>query len=351
MPRVLVTGGAGYIGSHTLVELLGDGFDAVSIDSHVRSGPMTMEWVRRITGTRVFNHEVDLRDLSATEEAVASAGEIDAVIHFAALKSVPESVRAPLLYFENNIVSLVNILRAVEKHRIKHFVFSSSCSVYGNIATLPVTEETELGQAESPYARTKQMGERMLDDLSVTGATSFISLRYFNPVGAHESGLLGEVPFGGPENLVPAITQTGIGKRDQLVVYGTDYPTRDGTCVRDYVHVTDIARAHVDAVRYLLEGRNERGHEIFNLGSGEGITVLEAITAFERATGVRLRYRIGPRRPGDVDAIYTDNTKAREKLGWQPQRDVDAMMSTAWTWEQKLAGLGDGERVGRQLQD
>jgi UDP-glucose 4-epimerase len=354
VPRVLVTGGAGYIGSHTLVELVSDGFEAVSIDSHVRSGPVTMEGIRRITGTRVFNHEVDLRDLAATEKAVASAGEhggIDAVIHFAALKSVPESVREPLLYFDNNIVSLVNILKAAEKHKIKHFVFSSSCSVYGNIATLPVTEETPLGEPESPYARTKQMGERMLQDLSVTGSASFISLRYFNPVGAHESGLLGEIPFGGPENLVPAITQTGIGKRDQLVVYGTDYPTRDGTCVRDYVHVTDIARAHVDAVRYLLEGRNERGHEVFNLGSGVGVTVLEAITAFERATGVRLRYRIGPRRPGDVDAIYTETTKAREKLGWQPQRDVNVMMSSAWTWEQKLAAQGDGEPVGRQLQD
>jgi UDP-glucose 4-epimerase len=350
MARVLVTGGAGYIGSHTLVELLGHGFEAVSIDSYVRSGPMAIAGVRTITGTDVVNHQIDLRDPVATERVVGSVGPIDALIHFAALKSVPESVRDPLLYFENNIVSLVNILRAVQKHGIQHFVFSSSCSVYGNIADLPVTEETTLREAESPYARTKQMGESILQDLSRNEGISFVSLRYFNPVGAHESGLLGEIPFGGPENLVPAITQTGIGKRDQLMVYGDDYPTRDGTCVRDYVHVSDIARAHVDAVRYLLERRTKRGHEIFNLGSGIGITVLEAIAAFERETGVRLRYRIGPRRPGDVDAIYAENAKAREKLGWQPRRDVSVMMSTAWAWEQKLASQDHAGPDRHQLQ-
>jgi UDP-glucose 4-epimerase len=351
MPKVLVTGGSGYIGSHTLVELIGDGFEALSIDNHVRSRGSAIEGVRAVTGQNVINHEVDLRDLGATEAVFASAGVIDAVIHFAAFKSVPESVREPLLYFENNIGSLVNVLRASQKYGVRHFVFSSSCSVYGNIARLPVTEETELQEPESPYARTKQMGEAILEDLSRASQTSFISLRYFNPVGAHESGLLGEVPFGGPENLVPAITQTGIGKREQLVVYGGDYNTRDGTCLRDYVHVSDIARAHVDAVRYLMEGRNEHGHEIFNLGSGIGVTVLEAIAAFERATGVALDYRIGPRRAGDVEAIYAENTKAREKLGWHPGRDVNVMMSTAWAWERKLAER-HGVRADRgQLQD
>ena len=206
-------------------------------------------------------------------------------------------------------------------------------------------------QPESPYARTKQIGEQMLQDIARVSRTTFISLRYFNPVGAHESGLLGEMPFGGPENLVPAITQTGIGRRGQLVVYGGDYATRDGTCLRDYVHVSDIARAHVDAVRYLMDGRNEHGHEIFNLGSGIGVTVLEAIAAFERATGVALDYRIGPRRPGDVEAIYAENTRARERFGWRPERDVNVMMSTAWAWEQKLAERAGVHANGGQLQD
>jgi UDP-glucose 4-epimerase len=351
MARVLVTGGSGYIGSHTLVELVRDGFEALSIDNYVRSRPSALDGVRSITGRDVVNHDVDLRDFAATDEVFVSAGPIDAVIHFAAFKSVPESVREPLLYFENNLGSLVNVLRAVQKHGVPHFVFSSSCSVYGNIATLPVTEDTELQVAESPYARTKQIGEQMLDDVARVSSSTFISLRYFNPVGAHEPALLGEMPFGGPENLVPAITQTGIGKRGPLVVYGGDYNTRDGTCLRDYVHVSDIARAHVDAVRYLMDRRNEHGHEIFNLGSGLGVTVLEAIAAFERATGVALNYRVGPRRPGDVEAIYAENTKARERLGWRPERDVNQMMSTAWAWERKLAEQS-GAPVGRgQLQD
>ena len=351
MARVLVTGGSGYIGSHTLVELIADGFEALSVDNGIRSHVSAIDGVRAITGRDVTNHDVDLRDFAATDDVFASAGPIDAVIHFAAFKSVPESVREPLLYFENNIGSLVNVLRAVQKHSVPHVVFSSSCSVYGNIAKLPVTEDTSLQEPESPYARTKQIGEQMLQDIARVSRTTFISLRYFNPVGAHESGLLGEMPFGGPENLVPAITQTGIGRRGQLVVYGGDYATRDGTCLRDYVHVSDIARAHVDAVRYLMDGRNEHGHEIFNLGSGIGVTVLEAIAAFERATGVALDYRIGPRRPGDVEAIYAENTRARERFGWRPERDVNMMMSTAWAWEQKLAERAGAHANGGQPQD
>jgi len=334
---VLVTGGCGYIGSHTLVELIVDGIDAVSLDNNVRSDPSSMDGVRAITGRDVANWRIDLRDAEATEAAFASIGGIDAVIHFAAFKSVGESVREPLLYYENNIRSLVNVLRAADRYDVHHVVFSSSCSVYGNVKQLPVTEDTVLGEAESPYARTKQIGEKVLEDLSRVSKGNFVSLRYFNPVGAHASGQLGEVPVGGPENLVPVITQTAIGVRDQLVVFGDDYNTRDGTCVRDYIHVSDIGRAHVDAVRYLLEGRNERNFEVFNLGSGVGYTVLEAIGAFERTTGVRLNYRIGPRRPGDVEAIYSENTRARRTLGWRPARSVDEMMATAWAWEQKLA--------------
>jgi UDP-glucose 4-epimerase len=353
MPTVVVTGGCGYIGSHTLVELIDGGFGAVSIDNNVRSTPASLEGVRAITGRDVINYPVDLRDQAATDAVfdalAASVGSIHAVIHFAAFKSVPESVREPLLYYENNIRSLVNVLRAAEKHDVPHFVFSSSCSVYGNIATLPVTEDAPLHEAESPYARTKQIGEQILQDLSKVSRANVLTLRYFNPVGAHESALVGEVPYGGPENLVPAITQTGIGKRDQLVVYGIDYRTRDGTCVRDYVHVSDIARAHVDAVRYLTEGRNESNYEVFNLGSGTGVTVLEAIAAFERASGVALNVRMGPRRPGDVEAIYAENRKARERLGWRPSRDVNVMMSTAWAWEQKLAERQD-RHAPRHLQ-
>jgi UDP-glucose 4-epimerase len=337
MTRVLVTGGCGYIGSHTLVELIEDGIDAVSLDNNVRSDPSSMDGVRAITGHDVDNWQVDLRDEEATDATFAAIGGIDAVIHFAAFKSVGESVREPLLYYDNNVRSLVNVLRSAERHGARHVVFSSSCSVYGNVDTLPVTEETALGEAESPYARTKQIGEKILQDLARVSPTNFVSLRYFNPVGAHDSALLGEVPVGGPENLVPVITQTAIGKRDQLLVFGDDYGTRDGTCVRDYIHVSDVGRAHVDAVRYLLEGRNAHNWEVFNLGSGVGVTVLEAIAAFERTTGVRLNYRVGPRRPGDVEAIYAENTRAREVLGWRPARDVNTMMATAWAWERKLA--------------
>lgn len=337
MAKVLVTGGCGYIGSHTLVELIGGGFEAVSIDNNARSSPASLDGVRAITGRRVINHHVDLRDLHSTDAAFGGIGAIDAVIHFAAFKSVPESVTNPLMYYDNNIRSLVNVLQCVEKHEVPNVVFSSSCSVYGNIATLPVTEETPLEEAESPYARTKQIGEKILLDCSKRSPANFVSLRYFNPVGAHESALVGEVPHGRPENLVPAITQTGIGKRDQLVVHGDDYGTRDGTCIRDYVHVTDIACAHVNAVRYLIDKRSDSNHEVFNLGSGIGVTVLEAIGAFERASGVSLDYRIGPRRAGDVEAIYAENVKARDRFGWRPERDVNAMMASAWAWERRLA--------------
>jgi UDP-glucose 4-epimerase len=342
--RVLVTGGCGYIGSHTLVELIAAGYDPVSIDDNSRSSESILAGVQKVTGKRVKNHRVDLRSAPQTGACFSENRDAVAVIHFAAYKTVPESVAKPLLYYDNNINSLLNVLQCTDECNIPCFIFSSSCAVYGNPKGLLVTEDTLFGEAESPYARTKQMGEQIIQDFSKVSRASFVSLRYFNPAGAHPSGEIGEVPFGEPDNLVPPITRTAIGKLPELVVHGNDYDTREGTCNRDYIHVCDIARAHVLAIDYLRRtgvGRPESGrHELFNLGSGTGTTVLEAIRAFQRATGRKLNYRIGPRRPGDVEAIYANNEKATAKLGWQLRFDTDEMMRTAWLWEQKLAGPG-----------
>ena len=276
-----------------------------------------------------------------TEAAFAENRDASAVIHFAAYKTVPESVAKPLLYYDNNMNSLLSVLACADKYRIPNFIFSSSCSVYGNASELPVTEETPFGEPECPYARTKQMGEHVIQDFAKVSKSSFASLRYFNPVGAHPSCEIGEVPYGEPDNLVPRITRTAIGRQTEMVVHGNDYDTRDGTCIRDYVHVSDIARAHVLAIQYLQktgDGSRETGKaEVLNLGSGTGTTVLEAIGAFERATGRKLNYRIGQRRPGDAAAVYSDNRKAEALLGWRPDRGIDEMMRTAWQWELVVA--------------
>jgi UDP-glucose 4-epimerase len=340
MPEVLVTGGCGYIGSHTLVELIAAGYDPVSIDDNSRSGEGVLDGLERITARRVRNHKVDLRNAPLTAAVFAEHRDAAAVIHFAAYKTVPESVARPLLYYDNNINSLLNVLVGTEKYSIPYFIFSSSCSVYGNAKQLPVTEETPFGEPECPYARTKQVGEHIVRDVARVSKTSFMSLRYFNPVGAHPSGEIGEVPYGEPDNLVPRITRTAIGTLPELVVHGNDYNTRDGTCIRDYVHVSDIARAHVLAINYLLESAIQgpsAAVQTLNLGSGAGTTVLEAITAFERTAGRRLDYRIGPRRTGDAEAVYSDNRKAEELLGWHPGRAIEEMMRTAWLWEQTMA--------------
>jgi UDP-glucose 4-epimerase len=345
MAKVLVTGGCGYIGSHTLVELIAAGLEPVSIDDNSRSSENTLNGVERITGTRVRNYKVDLRNSSLTDAAFAENRDAIAVIHFAAYKTVPESVARPLLYYDNNINSLLNVLASTEKYRIPHFIFSSSCSVYGNSKELPVTEDTPFGEAECPYARTKQMGEQVIRDFAKVGETGFISLRYFNPVGAHSSGEIGEVPYGEPDNLVPRVTRTAIGRLPELVVHGSDYDTRDGTCIRDYIHVSDIASAHVLAIQYLQKtGVQGPKSEVqtFNLGSGTGTTVLEAIKAFEGAAGRKLNYRVGPRRAGDAAAVFSDNRRAEAALGWRPVRSIDEMMKTAWHWEQRMA-----ERTGR----
>jgi len=331
--KVIVTGGCGYIGSHTIVELLAAGFEVVSIDSNVRSDPSILRGVERLTGERVPNYPVDLRDSFAADEVFSAHRDAGAVIHFAAFKTVPESVAFPERYFQNNLGSLLSVMRAVEQYRIPRLIFSSSCSVYGSPECLPVTEETAFGEAQSPYARTKQIGEMMLRDCAGSSPTRFVSLRYFNPAGAHPSLEIGEVPFGRPENLVPAIAQNALGLLPELVVRGADYPTRDGSCVRDYIHVSDIARAHVQALEYL--DRSVAWHEVFNLGLGDGVTVLELLQAFEQATGVKLRFRLGPRRPGDVSAVYAGRDKAKRLLGWQPRFSIEDVMRTAWNWELK----------------
>jgi UDP-glucose 4-epimerase len=338
MPKVLVTGGCGYIGSHTLVELIAAGHEPISIDDNSRSSETILDGVERITGRRVRNCRVDLRKVLPTEALFAENRDAIAVIHFAAFKTVPESVAKPLLYYDNNINSLLSVLVCTDKYRIPYFIFSSSCAVYGNAKQLPVTEDTPFGEPECPYARTKQIGEHIIRDFSRTSETAFVSLRYFNPVGAHSSGEVGEVPYSDVDNLVPRITRTAIGRMPELVVHGNDYDTRDGTCIRDYIHVSDIARAHVLAIEYMKkteDGRRGTGrNEVFNLGSGVGTTVLEAVGAFERATGRKLNYRIGPRRAGDAAAVFADNRKADAVLGWRPELGIDEMMRTAWQWEQ-----------------
>lgn len=334
---ILVTGGCGYIGSHTLVDLIERGFNVVSIDNHLRSKPETMERIFSITGKRIKNYAIDLCDKQALR-AVFSENKFDGIIHFAALKSVPESVQVPLLYYHNNLLSLINLLQLADEFEVKNFVFSSSCSVYGNTTRLPVTEQTPFGTAESPYARTKQMGEDIIRDFSNTTLIRFVLLRYFNPAGAHESGLLGEDTTDVITAIVPRITGTAIGKYKEFTVFGTDYDTRDGSCIRDYIHVMDIAHAHTKAIEYINSKTEKQGVEIFNLGTGNGVSVLEAIRSFEKVSGQPLNYKLGPRRAGDVVAIYADNQKAVSALQWNITRHLDTMMLTAWVWEQKMAG-------------
>ncbi len=335
--KILVTGGCGYIGSHTIVDLINHGFDVVSIDSLIRSTTKPLHGIKAITGKEVKNYAIDLCDKVAVKKFFSEEKNIVGIVHFAALKTVPESVMQPLLYFKNNLESLLNLLEAVAENNIPHFVFSSSCSVYGNPDKLPVTEETPMKEAESPYARSKQIGEYILQDFSKANAQhQMIALRYFNPVGAHPSAKIGEYATEKPENLVPIITQTAIGKREKMLVHGSDYPTRDGSCIRDYIHVMDIAHAHTKALQYLIEQKNSDNYEIFNLGTGEGVSVIEAIKAFEKVSDKKLNYEMGPRRAGDVIAVYADKTKASERLQWNPQYTIEDMMKTAWDWELAL---------------
>ena len=336
MQKILVTGGCGFIGSHTIVDLLNNGYDVISIDDNSRSSNFSIAGIEQITGKKIKNYKVDLKNFDETQAVFQENTDIAGVIHFAAYKAVGESVGAPLLYFENNLFSLINLLKCVEEFSVPNFVFSSSCTVYGNPDTIPVTEKSPIKQAESPYGATKQMGEEMLQAFTKNGNCNVILLRYFNPVGAHPTAILGELPIGRPQNLVPAITQTAIGKLPKMKVFGADYPTRDGSCVRDYIHVCDIAHAHTLAIQYLEQGKNESHCDVFNLGTGLGVTVLEAIKTFEEQSGVSLNYEIAERRPGDVIAIYANNDAAVNKLGWKIEYDLKDMMRTAWAWELKI---------------
>jgi UDP-glucose 4-epimerase len=334
--KILVTGGCGYIGTHTIVDLVENGWDVIAVDNNARSHPAMLEGVEKITGRKVKHYKVDLCNFDDTHAIFQENTDIAGIIHFAAYKSVGESVEQPLLYFENNLLSLINLLKCVQAFDIPYFVFSSSCTVYGNPDTIQVTEETVPKPAASPYGYTKQMGEQIVNEFSKSCPTKCILLRYFNPVGAHPSNHIGEMPVGKPQNLVPAITQTAIGKLPQLMVFGNDYDTRDGSCLRDFIHVCDIAHAHTLALQYLATPNNQTRCEVFNLGTGNGVTVMEAIKAFEKVSNVALNYTVGPRRPGDVVAIYANNDLAREVLHWQPQYTLEDMMRTAWNWELKL---------------
>ena len=336
MKKILVTGGCGYIGSHTIVDLIQNGFHVISADNNSRSNPSILEGIEKTTGVKVKNYTIDLCILDDTHAVFQENPDIAGIIHFAAYKAVGESVQQPLMYFENNLNSLINILKCAAEFNIPNFVFSSSCTVYGNPEEVPVTETTAWREAESAYGSTKQMGEKIVQQTVNATHIQSVLLRYFNPVGAHPSNNIGEIPVGQPANLVPAITQTAIGKLSQMKVHGDDYPTRDGSCIRDYIHVSDIAHAHTLALNYLLEHRNSSNCDVFNLGSGNGHSVLEVIGTFEKVTGHKLNYAIGPRRPGDVIAIYANNEKARTILGWTPQYNLDDMMLTAWNWEVKL---------------
>ncbi len=339
MKKVLVTGGCGYIGSHTIVDLIGNGFEVISIDNLSNSTEEPLDGIEKITGKRVRNYKVDLCDAKQTRDVFEKHADLAGIIHFAALKSVEESVFQPLRYFHNNLESLVNVLSCAEEFKVPHLIFSSSCSVYGNATDLPVTEATPFQEAECPYARTKQMGEQIIGDFCKT-ATGFsaILLRYFNPAGAHSSAIIGESPSNKATNLVPVITETAIGKRESMTVFGDDYDTRDGSCIRDYIHVMDLANAHTKSLQYLIEKKNTQHCEIFNVGLGEGATVLEAVNAFEKVTGKKLNYKIGPRRAGDVVAIYANKDKAAKHLGWEPTRSIEEIMKTAWAWEVKRTG-------------
>lgn len=335
--KILVTGGLGFIGSHTVVELQNEGFDVVIIDNCSNASEAVLEGITAITGSKPEFEKFDLRDKIKVLDFFSRHKDIDGVIHFAASKAVGESVEKPLLYYENNLSTLVYLLQQLSQKGKSHFIFSSSCTVYGQADEMPITENAPVKPAESPYGNTKQIGEEIISDsCKVTPELQAISLRYFNPMGAHPSAKIGELPLGVPQNLVPFITQTGIGLREQLSVFGDDYPTEDGTCIRDYIHVVDLAKAHVVALKRLLESKNEKNYEVFNVGTGTGSSVLEVIKSFERVSGVKLNYKIVDRRPGDVISAYADTSRANRTLGWKAESTLDDAMRSAWLWEKKI---------------
>jgi len=338
--KVLVTGGTGYIGSHTVVELQQSGFEVIVVDDLSNSSIDVLDNIEKITGVKPSFEQFNFSDVAKTDDFFSRNADIGAIIHFAASKAVGESVQIPLHYYRNNLVSLVNILDCQLKYKIPNIVFSSSCTVYGQPEKLPVTEKTPRKDAESPYGNTKRVNEDILhDSIRAYPELKGIALRYFNPIGAHPSALIGELPLGVPQNLVPFITQAAAGLRDELKVFGDDYDTPDGSAIRDYINVVDLAKAHVIAIERLLQKKNKAGYEIFNLGTGNGCSVLEIVKGFEKATGVKLNYKIVDRRAGDVEKIWADTTYANEELGWKSETGLEETLISAWNWEKRVRGI------------
>lgn len=335
--KILVTGGLGFIGSHTVVELQQEGYEVVVIDDCSNSSEQVLDGITGISGIRPGFEKIDLREKDTVRDFFRRHADIEGIIHFAASKAVGESVEKPLLYYENNLGTLVYLLQQLSALGKGNFIFSSSCTVYGQADTMPITEDAPVKPAESPYGNTKQIGEEIIrDTCRVHASLNAISLRYFNPIGAHPSTNIGELPRGVPQNLVPFITQTAAGLRKELSVFGDDYPTPDGTCIRDYIHVVDLAKAHVVALERLIKGRNKENYEVFNIGTGTGSSVLDVIRSFEKVSGLKLNYRIVDRRPGDVTQAYADTGKANRELGWKAVHSLDEAMKSAWEWEQKI---------------
>lgn len=336
MKKILVTGGLGFIGSHTVVELQNEGFEVVIIDNLSNAEEKVLHGIETITGQKPIFENLDLREKEAVRAFFKKYNDIAGVIHFAASKAVGESVENPLLYYENNINALVYILQELQSKPGADFIFSSSCTVYGQAEKMPITEDASIQLAASPYGNTKQIGEEIIRDVAKVSNINAILLRYFNPIGAHPSAEIGELPIGVPQNLVPFITQTGIGMRKELSVFGSDYPTPDGTCIRDYIHVVDLAKAHVVALKRLIDKKNETAVEVFNVGTGKGSSVLEVIRSFEKVSGQKLPYKLVERRDGDVIEAYADTQKANSVLGWKAQSTLDEAIESAWKWEKKI---------------
>ncbi|HEX8562392.1 MAG TPA: UDP-glucose 4-epimerase GalE [Flavobacterium sp.] len=336
--KILVTGGLGFIGSHTVVELQNEGHEVVIIDNLSNSSEEVLKGIAAITGKTPLFENLDLREKAAVQNFFKKHSDISGIIHFAASKAVGESVQQPLLYYENNIGSLVYLLQELSQLKDANFIFSSSCTVYGQAMEMPITEQAPIQPAMSPYGNTKQIGEEIITDAAKVTNINSILLRYFNPIGAHPTAEIGELPIGVPQNLVPFITQTAMGLRQELSVYGDDYPTPDGTCIRDYIHVVDLAKAHVVALQRLLEKKNVEKVEVFNLGTGKGSSVLEVINAFEKVSGKKLPYKIVGRREGDVIEAYASTDKANEVLGWEAGSSLEEALESAWKWEQKIRG-------------
>lgn len=339
MKKILVTGGLGYIGSHTVVALQNSGFEVVIIDNLSNSSLDALEGIISITGKAPTFEKLDLRDKAEVSAFFLKYTGIDGIIHFAASKAVGESVTNPLLYYENNLNSLIYLLQECETHKITNFIFSSSCTVYGEPDSLPITEAAPIKVAVSPYGNTKQISEEILFDVCAVSELKTIALRYFNPIGAHETAHIGELPIGVPQNLVPFITQTAAGLRKELSVFGDDYPTPDGSCIRDYIHVVDLANAHVIAMQRLLSEKNEAKLEVFNIGTGKGTSVLEVVTTFEKVTHQKLPYKIVEKRAGDVISVYADTTKANTILGWKAEKTLEDALISSWKWERKIRNL------------